>query len=299
MEEYSILAVDDQDFNLIFLKKTLAEYQFLSARNGRQALELLRRCSPDLILLDIVMPEMDGYEVLRQLKYDERTRNIPVIFLTSLDSIEDEEKGFNLGAVDYITKPFKPTIIQARVKNTLRFIHQQKLLERMSHLDGLTEIPNRRFFEEKLASEFGFAATNKRPLSLIMIDVDFFKKFNDQHGHSKGDEALVKVAQIIRSCLNEPHEFLARYGGEEFVVILPDTDAAAGSEIAEKIRYHVSISQLFNNPAGSHAALTVSVGGYSMIPANYEYCHSILEKADACLYQAKKHGRNCVKWDYS
>lgn len=293
---YTILAVDDQEFDLIFLKRTLSDYTLLMAKNGKEALQIVKDSNPDLILLDVIMPEMDGYDVIRSLKSDDITRDIPVIFITGRDSVEDEEKGFALGAVDYITKPFRPTIIQARVKNTLKLIHQQKLLEKMALLDGLTEIPNRRFFQKKLDYEFNSAVRNNHPLSLIMIDVDLFKKFNDFHGHAKGDEALVTIAHSIQSCFNDPKEFLARYGGEEFAVLLPYTNEAEGIKIAECIRLNVYNSQLTYGSADSPSILTISLGGFSIVPTKEQDPRCLIEIADACLYQAKSSGRNCVKW---
>lgn len=293
---YTILAVDDQEFDLIFLKRTLSDYTFLMAKNGKEALQIVKDSNPDLILLDVIMPEMDGYDVIRSLKSDDITRDIPVIFITGRDSVEDEEKGFALGAVDYITKPFRPTIIQARVKNTLKLIHQQKLLEKMALLDGLTEIPNRRFFQKKLDYEFNSAVRNNHPLSLIMIDVDLFKKFNDFHGHAKGDEALVNIAHSIQSCFNDPNEFLARYGGEEFAVLLPYTNEAEGIKIAECIRLNIYNSQLTYGSADSPSILTISLGGLSIVPTKEQDPRCLIEIADACLYQAKSSGRNCVKW---
>ena len=204
----------------------LIEYNVIRAENGEQALKILENDNlPDLILLDIIMPGMNGHEIIKIIKENDRTRNIPVIFITGLKSVEDEEEGFNLGAVDYIVKPFNPAIVRARIRNTLKFRNQQKLLEKMAHIDALTEIPNRRNFNITLEKEFKSALRNKKWLSLIMIDVDQFKHYNDNYGHAKGDQVLIEIAKTMQSCLKRPHDFLARYGGEEFAAILGDTDA--------------------------------------------------------------------------
>ncbi|UWG96913.1 diguanylate cyclase [Dehalobacter sp. DCM] len=294
---FTILAIDDQEFNLAFMKEILSDYIFLKAKSGKEALHVLSESKPDLILLDVLMPDMDGYDLIRILKADNSTRDIPVIFITGCDSEAEEEKGLTLGAVDYITKPFRPSIIQARVKNTLKLIHQQRLLEKMARIDGLTEIPNRRYFQEKLDYEFHSAVQNNHFLSLIMIDVDKFKKFNDYCGHAKGDEALAIIAKTMQSCLSQPHEFLARYGGEEFVVLLPQTNKTEGLHIAECLRVQVYNTQLTYGPLDAKAFLTVSLGGYSLLPKKDQQPHFLLEKADACLYQAKNTGRNRVIWD--
>lgn len=296
MEKSIILAIDDQNFNLQFLNHTLKEYIFVGVTSGEEAEKLLESTFPDLILLDVIMPDMDGYEFIKKLKANDRTRNIPVIFVTSLNSAKDEETGFNLGAVDYITKPFNPTIVRARIKNTLRFVHQQKLLEKLALLDGLTEIPNRRCFEATLNREFKSAIRYKRYLSLIMIDVDFFKHYNDLYGHYKGDETLFLIAHTIASCLKRPDDFFARYGGEEFAVILPGTDESSGRKVAEDIRQAVSDTRIIHQKNENISYLTISLGGYSSIPQDNEKSHSYIEKADLCLYKAKKNGRNLVFW---
>lgn len=296
MEKSIIMAIDDQNFNLQFLRHTLQEYTFIGVTSCQEAATLLASTLPDLILLDVIMPDMDGYEFIKILKAEERTRSIPVIFVTSLNSVKDEETGFNLGAVDYITKPFNPTIVRARIRNTLKFIHQQKLLEKMALIDGLTEIPNRRFFENALFKEYSSASRYKKHLSLIMIDVDCFKHYNDLYGHYKGDEVLFLIAQTINSCLKRPDDFLARYGGEEFAVILPNTDANGGKKIAEEIRQSIYNKKIPHPKSETDPYLTISLGGYSGIPKADDNAHSYIEEADRCLYQAKRNGKNLVYW---
>jgi len=299
MENFLILAIDDQNFNLHFLKHHLNEYRFMGVNSGNEAFVFLELQLPDLILLDVVMPEMDGYAVIRKLKSEERTRNIPVIFVTSLNSVEQEEEGFNLGAVDYIVKPFNPTIVRARIKNTLRLVYQQRLLEKMALIDGLTEVPNRRYFEEVLKKEFYTAIRNQQYFSLIMIDVDNFKDYNDRYGHYRGDEALTLIAKTIKSSLKRPGDFIARYGGEEFAVILPYTDSSGGEKIAEDIRQAVYNANILHLKNSDQPYLSISLGGHSLIPKYDQSAHSIIEKADLSLYKAKHSGRNLVVWDQS
>ncbi len=298
MDNNTIMVVDDQTLNLHLLKDVLKEYTVILAKDGEQALKILKEENlPDLILLDILMPGMSGFEIIKIVKDSDRTRDIPVIFITGLNSAEDEEEGLNLGAMDYIVKPFNPAIVRARVKNTLRFRNQQKMLETMVHIDGLTEIPNRRNFDMILNREFKSAVRNKKWLSLIMIDVDHFKHYNDNYGHAKGDEALITIAKTIKSCLKRPDDFVARYGGEEFAVILPDTDDVGGKTVAENIRQAINSINIKHQKPEGDPWLTICLGGYSSIPEQHQNEQIFIEKADACLYRAKHNGKNYVAWE--
>ena len=231
-----ILIVDDEKMNLKVLADLLKdEYAPVLARSGEQALQhAFGDFPPDLILLDVMMPQMGGYEVIKNLKNNDKTNNIPVIFVTALNSMEDEEHGLKLGAVDYITKPFSPPIVKMRVRNHLRIVHQYKLLDQLAHLDGLTEISNRRRFEEVLQKEWARSARNRSPFSLAMVDVDYFKQYNDHYGHAMGDLTLRKIAKTLDGILRRPADLIARYGGEEFVMLLPETDAAAAKILADR-----------------------------------------------------------------
>lgn len=293
-EKARILIVDDEKMNLKVLADLLKdEYAPVLARSGEQALQhAFGDSPPDLILLDVVMPQMGGYEVIKNLKNHDKTKNIPVIFVTALSSVEDEEHGLKLGAVDYITKPYSPPIVKIRIRNHLRLVHQYKLLDQLAYLDGLTEIPNRRRFDVVVEKEWARSVRNRTPFSLAMVDVDYFKQYNDHYGHAMGDLALQKIAKALERGLNRPGDFVARYGGEEFVIVLPETDAAA-QVVAERLRQNVAdcniphlYSQIANHVSVSIGLVIIMHTDNTMPP------ETILKTADQNLYLAKKNGRN-------
>lgn len=292
-----ILIVDDVPTNVKILAETLsAVYKIKVASNGADALEIARRePRPDLILLDVMMPEMDGFEVCRQLKADIRTHKIPVIFATAMNSESDEELGLNLGAVDYITKPFVIPIAKARIRNHIRLKQQADLLESLSLLDALTGIPNRRRFNEALILEWKRAVRDATPLSLIMIDIDHFKQYNDHYGHGAGDVCLQRVAAELAKSAVRPGDVVARYGGEEFVVILPETDREAAGLIAERLRERIEKLNLPHAYSATKSVITISAG----VATQAELSESLLpqtlhDAADKALYMAKAGGRNRV-----
>lgn len=291
-----ILIVDDEKMNLKVLADLLKhEHEIVLARSGEQALKhAFGDNPPDLILLDVIMPEMGGYEVIKSLKNNDQTNNIPVIFVTALDSIEDEELGLKLGAVDYITKPFSPPIVEMRVRNHLRIVNQYKLLDQLAYLDGLTEIPNRRRFEEVFQNECLRALRNRSFLSIGMLDVDFFKQYNDHYGHAMGDRALQAIAKILQMSVKRPADLVARYGGEEFVVVTPDTNSISAKHVAERIRIAVSDIHLPHqySPISDH--ITISIGVVTVRINSLVRPEVILETADKNLYNAKQSGRNKV-----
>ena len=200
-------------YNVCYTK--LLRYQVLLARDGAQALQLAQESMPDLILLDLLMPGLNGDEVLRRLREQVTTRETAVIIVSARNAVEDEEAGFALGACDYITKPFNPAIVRARVRAALQMVNQRKLLDKLAYIDSLTELPNRRRFEQILTSEWNRCARSGSPLSLAMVDVDFFKRFNDTFGHAHGDRVLRAVAQQVARHLRRATDLAARLGGEE------------------------------------------------------------------------------------
>jgi len=295
--EFTVLIVDDEKQNRLLLTELFqGAYKIILAKNGVQALEKARQHRPDLILLDVLMPEMDGMSVLRELKRDDATRLIPVIFITALDSAADEENGLALGAVDYISKPFHPPIVRVRVRNQLQLVHQRRLLEQLASLDGLTGIPNRRQFDATLLKEWHRCQRNGQPLSLIVADVDFFKKYNDTLGHAAGDRVLQEVAATLRQGARRPGDLVARYGGEEFVLLLPETDAASARDMAHALQALLQEKALPHPDSSVSASITLSMGGTTLVPTAETLDPQFFACADAALYAAKAQGRNRVCW---
>jgi two-component system sensor histidine kinase/response regulator len=237
-----ILVVDDDSINLQILAQALAEqYQVILATDGKKALELSLSQNPDLVLLDISLPKMDGYQVCRALKNNSKTKRIPVIFITGYDSDESELKGLQLGAADYFTKPFKIPLVLARTAMQIDLKKKTDLLETLVDLDGLTGISNRRMFDRKYAEEWRRAKRRGSPLSLCIMDVDFFKQYNDNYGHAMGDKCLKLIAQELQKVVRRAGESVARYGGEEFVLIMPDIDEEHAVDFANKLRQKIEI----------------------------------------------------------
>ncbi len=290
-----ILIVDDTRENIQILAEALGVgYKISVATNGEDALRIAgSEQAPDLILLDIMMPGMDGYEVCKRLKNEERTEKIPVIFITAKIRVEDETLGLEMGAVDYIAKPFSLPIVKARVKAHLELKRNRDLLENIVHLDGLTGIRNRRFFDDALANEWRRGGRRGSPLSLIMIDIDHFKKFNDTYGHIIGDDCLRQVADTLSDTVRRPADFVARYGGEEFSAVLPDTDADAARLIAELMRKRVESLEI-SHSGSSAEVVTVSLGVATVVPRRSSDPEMLVQSADKMLYEAKEGGRNQV-----
>ena len=293
-KEYTILITDDGKTNLDILSGILSPfYNILVARNGRRALELARENKPDLILLDVLMPEMSGFEVIAKLKESDVTSRIPVIFITGLTSTDNEEKGFFLGAVDYITKPFNKAIVKARVNTHIRIIDQMRTIEQIGLIDPLTKIANRRGFEKRLDAEWGRASRTKIPLSVLMMDVDLFKNYNDAYGHQQGDVVLKTFADVSAQTLMRPSDFIARWGGEEFVILLPGTDSDGAMEVAERIRKNIE-GMTITTEEDEQTKITVSIGIHTLIPGTDSSAENLIKKADRALYTAKNTGRNRV-----
>ncbi len=295
-EKARILIVDDEKMNLKVLADLLKdEYSPVLARNGEQALQhAFSETPPDLILLDVIMPEMGGYEVIKTLKNSDKTNNIPVIFVTALNSTLDEERGLLLGAVDYITKPYSPPIVKMRVRNHLRIVHQYKLLDQLAYLDGLTEIPNRRRFEEVFQKEWSRSARNGTPFSLAMVDVDYFKQFNDHYGHAMGDIALQQIAKALDCVIRRPADLVARYGGEEFVLLLPETDAFAAREVTQRCLEKVASLRIPHRYSTAADYVSISIGLVTKNIDDITSPQTFIMTADKNLYLAKDTGRNRI-----
>ncbi|MDH4100872.1 MAG: PleD family two-component system response regulator [Nitrospirota bacterium] len=289
----TVLIVDDIVANLEVLAEVLGDdFEVLVATNGNDALKIAEEQSPDLVLLDIMMPDLDGYETCIRLKENRHTRQIPVIFVTALDREVDEARGLEVGAIDYITKPFSPPIVKARVKNHLELKHQRDILENLAFIDGLTGISNRRQFDRRIEEEWRRASRNGELLSLILIDIDFFKKYNDHYGHLAGDDCLKQVAETLASSLKRPGDAVARYGGEEFACILPQTDAEGVNKLAETLRQAVANLRIPHAASTVTDHVTLSLGVATCSPTPATSPESLVTAADKMLYMAKEEGRN-------
>ena len=288
-----LLVVDDQPINIQALYQAFAaDHQVLMATSGAQALALCAARQPDLVLLDVVMPGMDGHEVCRRMKADEALRDIPVIFVTAHNDEAAETLGLEVGAVDFISKPINPRIVRARVKTHLTLKAQSDLLRNWVYLDGLTGVHNRRYFEERLASEWARAARNATALSAVLIDVDFFKRFNDHYGHQAGDDCLRRVAACLRAELQRPADLVARYGGEEFVCLLPDTPLEGALNVARRLGQQVQTLAIEHTRSDVAPQVTVSLGVCTGQATAGRPAAELVRQADAQLYSAKSQGRN-------
>ena len=295
-EEYipTVLIVDDMAANIAILSDLLQNsYKIKIAKSGQRALEIAKsKEKPDLILLDIEMPQMSGYDVCNILKSSSETRNIPIIFVTAKNDTMDEEYGLNLGAIDYIKKPFHPAIIKIRVKNHMDLKLKSDKLEELSMIDSLTNIPNRRFFNENFEKKYREILRDKKSLALIMIDVDFFKLYNDNYGHWQGDECLRKVAQTLRKNLKRPTDTVSRYGGEEFVVLLKDIDRDGAKKVVQSLIDAVANLKIEHKYSTAAEFVTISAG-LSIKESDEDISkEDLLKIADNELYRAKESGRN-------
>ncbi len=317
-----ILVIDDTPPNLHLLITMLTRkgYEARGVNDGLVALSDVQRKLPDLVLLDINMPSMNGFEVCEQLKSNDLTHDIPVIFISARDEVLDKVQAFAVGGVDYITKPFQIAEVLARVENQLALRRLQRQLQQQNerliqevnsriiaetllqeaneklgqlvNLDGLTQIANRRCFDEYLDQEWQRLAREQMPLSLIMCDIDFFKNYNDTYGHIIGDDCLRKVSSLIKQSVRRPADLAARYGGEEFVVVLPNTDIEGAMQIAECIRHGLLDLEIPHEDSAVSEFVTLSMGVTSLIPKIDSNPSVLLTAADYALYRAKELGRN-------
>ena len=290
----TILVVDDMTTTLLLLHDLLKDtYEVKIAKSGTKALEILESPNDiDLILLDIEMPDINGYDVCKRIKNNETIKNIPIIFITGRTSQEDEEYGLNLGAIDYITKPFNKAIVKLRIKNYLDLKIKNDMLEKLSMYDGLTNIRNRRFFDETFEKTFSEIKRDKKSLAVLMIDIDFFKPYNDNYGHGQGDETLRKVAKALEKTIKRASDFVARYGGEEFVILLKDINKDGVEAVANNLLNAIRELKITHEFSKIENYVTISIGA-SFYNSNSDVTKlELLLKADETLYNVKNSGRN-------
>ncbi|GLK44668.1 MULTISPECIES: diguanylate cyclase [Novosphingobium] len=295
MSRGTILIVDDEVSNIEIMNAVLEDdYEVLFSTSGQQALDTARRSPPDLILLDVLMPGIDGFEVCRQIKADPELADIPVIFTTGLGDTDHEMRGLSLGAIDYVTKPIQPAILRARVGNHVELKRLRDQLANLAVTDALTGLSNRRQMEQALQAEVGRLGRTGDWLTVIMIDIDFFKQFNDTYGHPAGDRCIVMVSAALTRAVKRASDLPARYGGEEFACILPGADPEGAALVAQEISLHVQSLNIPHERSQVSPFITVSIGVASarclpdMTPEMW------LKEADQQLYRSKQQGRDRV-----
>lgn len=295
--KYKILIVEDSLLNQYVLKNILQDkYIIETAVTAHEATILISYFNPDLILLDIILPDANGFEVLKLLKSKEAMKNIPVIIITGMGSEENEELGLMLGAVDYIKKPFKHGVVSARINTQIRIIKQMHTIELLSMLDCLTDISNRRAFDLHLQSEWNRAISEEAPISMVMLDIDNFKKYNDTYGHPQGDLILQSIAKVLKFETKDYPGCVFRYGGEEFSIILTTGNFFTAIQVSERIRNSVENTKVrcFFSDILTH--VTISAGVASIKPDSSVQMRCLVEMADQKLYEAKRNGGNCVRY---
>ncbi len=322
-DQLNILIVDDRPENLLSLEVLLdnPELNIVKAESGNEALGCMLDYDFALVLLDVQMPEMDGFETAELMRSSLKTKHLPIIFVTASHTQKHYIfKGYDTGAVDYLFKPLEPAVLNSKVEVFLELQRQKnqlqaktreldaKILELkeaqiqlkerneqlklLSSLDGLTHIHNRRRFDEVLQSEWKRATRSGEPLCLIMLDVDYFKAYNDHYGHPAGDFCLQRIAKSLSSVFKRPMDIVARYGGEEFCAILPGTDLEGGAKVAENLRRVVEQLAMEHAESAEFGRITVSLGVSAIVPCLETYSTDLLKAADKALYRAKSLGRN-------
>ncbi len=289
----TVLVVDDDRVNRAVLAELLqGECRLILAKDGPTALKRMKQEDVSLVLLDVSMPGMDGYEVLRRMKTNERTSDIGVIFITGQTDEADEERGLLLGAADYVSKPIRPAIVRARIRVHLELARQRRQLVRLSTQDDLTGIANRRHFDEVLERQCRYAARRRETIGLAIVDVDHFKQYNDFYGHGAGDEALRQVARILSRCARRPYDLAARYGGEEFVLLAQQADNF--ESMLEQLRCEIMALRIPHARSSAGETITISGGALIIRLAEPASPMMLLKLADRLLYRAKREGRNRI-----
>jgi len=303
-----VLLVDDTKTERLIISSFLEKmgHDVVTAENGKLAVDLYHEEKPDLVLMDVIMPEMDGHEAARQMRHDENIW-VPIIFLSGRVEPDDIFAGIDAGGDDYLTKPVDFRILEAKMISMQRIAKMRRKLinvsseleivnselKKQANKDGLTGLANRRYLDKYLRVEISRSIRNKHQLAVILCDVDHFKKYNDSFGHLKGDDCLKDVAKALQSVCKRASDLVARYGGEEFAVVLPDTNIVDAERMAQAMCDAVS-GMKCDHPESEHKVVTISMGVYSDEPDKSHNSVYMLEKADEALYKAKESGRNRV-----
>lgn len=305
-----ILVIDDTKTERMIMTAYLERlgHEVITGADGKQALDLYQSESPDLILMDVIMPVMDGYQSAQQIRQLDDDW-VPIIFLSAKISPDDISAGIDAGGDDYLTKPVDMVVLNAKVKAMQRIAAMRhrlikvsdelaatnNKLQKLVNIDGLTGIANRRYMDRFLQIEYSRAIRNQQPLSLVLGDIDYFKQFNDRYGHLDGDDCLKKVAAVLSSECKQDTDLVARYGGEEFAVILPNTDVERAKQLAENLRQAVADLCISHEKSAVADICTMSLGVASCVPQKGSTAEALLQQADEALYRSKEAGRNRVE----
>jgi diguanylate cyclase (GGDEF)-like protein len=314
---FRILVVDDEPVirQVLLNQLSLHDYRVAEAVNGPAALRYLEAENADLVLLDVMMPRMSGFDVCRQIRESAGLSELPVIFLSARNQVDDFVTGLGAGGNDYLTKPIRQAELLARVRTHIELLESHRglelrvrerteelslanaELERLAHLDGLTGLANRRRFDDELARLWPELRRRGEPISLLLGDVDHFKLYNDRYGHQRGDEALRAVGSALTAAIRRPFDLAARFGGEEFALLLPGTGPAGAVEVAEAACAALRDLRIAHEPSPVAEVLTLSVGVSTCLPSHDEDTASLVRRADGALYRAKQQGRNRIVAD--
>jgi diguanylate cyclase (GGDEF)-like protein len=305
-----ILIIDDDRFMRLQLRQVMQQegYRVEDVANGKQGLDAYQRLQPDLILLDALMPVMDGFTFCQHLQTLRGGDRTPVLMITGLEDQTSVDQAFEAGATDFVTKPIHWAVLRQRVRRALRearlsweleqanqdLQRANRELQRLAISDSLTQVANRRRFDEYLAQEWQRLSREQAPLSLILCDVDFFKAYNDTYGHQAGDRCLRQIAQAISLTASRPADLVARYGGEELVVILPNTPAPGALQVAEDIRQQVRNLEITHAKSLIGDYVTLSMGIAGVVPSAKLQPDMLITAADQALYEAKAGGRDMI-----
>lgn len=303
-----ILVVDDSRTIRASLAALLSRmgHQVIDAENGQQALEVYARERPDLLLVDVMMPVLDGYEAAKQLRREHPEDWVPIIFLSSMEADQDLDRAIEAGGDDYLVKPVSFVVLNAKIRAlhrlesmrrklmglTSELADANRTLEAMARMDGLTGIANRRHFDSYLPTELSRSARSRAPLSLVLIDIDHFKSYNDHYGHPAGDACLKQVATVLREATRRTADLAARYGGEEFAMVLPETPQEGALEVAKGIAERLARLEIAHARSPTRGVITLSQGIATCKPGQQVDCEHLIQHADKALYQAKEQGRN-------